>query len=166
MKIKKISLCAIIAALYVALSFSLSFFSYSPVQIRISEAFTVIPYFGSWGIAAVTAGCLISNLISPYGILDIVFGTAATFIGAVGTHILSKHKPGLWYLAPLPPVIANTLIIPVIFCMESGVFNPGSYLIFAAQIFAGEALSCCGIGIPLIAIIRKNRKLSDYLSEF
>jgi len=162
MPIKKITVCSVIAALYVALSFSLSFLSYSPIQIRISEALTVIPFFGSWGIYAVSIGCFISNLLSPYGILDIVLGSAATVLGTVGTYLLSKYKPKLWFLAPLPAVLSNTLIIPIIFCTEAGIFTISSFALFAFQIFVGEALSCFGLGIPTMLLIKKNKALSKY----
>ena len=115
---KVIFLCqaAVIASLYVALTMVSSMLGLSSgaIQCRFSEALCILPYFTSAAIPGVTLGCLISNLmVAGTSVFDIIFGTLATLIGAVGTYLLRNIKIGK-FLAALPPIVSNTLIIPFV----------------------------------------------------
>ena len=102
---------AIIAALYVVLTMlanALGLANY-PVQLRFSEALTVLPLFTGAAIPGLFVGCLISNILSGAVIWDVIFGSLATLIGAIGTYLLRRYK----LLPLLPPIISNTLIVPL-----------------------------------------------------
>ena len=103
---------AMIAALYVVLTMlanALGLSSYS-IQIRFSEALCILPFFTPAAIPGLWIGCLIANLMTGAIIWDIIFGSLATLIGAVGTYLLRKHK----FACTLPPVIANMVIVPFV----------------------------------------------------
>ena len=99
---------AVIAAIYVVLVIVFDYWSFGPIQFRVAEALTILPYFTPAAIPGLFIGCLIANILGGAVIWDIVFGSIATLIGAVGTYLLRKNK----WLAPLPPIIANTIIVP------------------------------------------------------
>jgi uncharacterized membrane protein len=156
---------AIIAALYVALTYLSAIMGLSGqnlIQFRLSEALTVLPYFTFSAVPGVTLGCLISNLVTSCAPWDVLFGTLASFLGAMGTHLLRKHR----FLAPVPPILANTLIVPfvVYYCYGLDVtlsaYPVGvALLITAACVFAGEFV-CCGIlGTLLQTLLIKNPRI-------
>ena len=113
---------AIIAALYVVLTYITNAFGLASgvIQVRISEALSMLCVFTPAGIYGVTIGCLISNLITGCAPLDVIFGTLATLIGAIGTRILGRKSK---FLAPLPTIISNTIIIPIILYYAVGAFS-------------------------------------------
>ena len=156
-----LALSGITAALYVLFTVvppfsALSFFA---VQIRFSEALTVLPFLFPETAAGLVAGCLISNFFSPLILpLDLILGTAATALGAVGTLSLRKCKNRriARFFAGLPPLMCNTLIVPVIVCLStpSEAFLP-VYAASALSVGLGEAAAACGLGIPLILLLEK-----------
>lgn len=99
---------AVIAAVYVMLTALFQPISFGPVQFRISEALCILPYFTPAAVPGVFVGCLLSNLICGAAGLDIVFGSLATLIGAIGSYALRRQK----WLVCVPPILANTVIIP------------------------------------------------------
>ena len=151
MKTRFITQAAIIAALYIILTYITNLFGLASgaVQVRISEALTVLPCFTFAAVPGLFVGCVISNLITGCTIIDIVFGSLATLIGAFGTYCVRKYK----YLASIPPILANTLIIPVVLMYAAG--TQYSFWYFALTIFIGEAISCGVLGTYLIKIIYK-----------
>ena len=108
--VKYITQGAVIAALYVVLVQVFNYWSFGPIQFRIAEAFTILPYFTPAAIPGLFLGCIIANLLGGAIIWDIVFGSIATLIGAVGTYLLRKYK----WAAPIPPILANTIIVPFV----------------------------------------------------
>ncbi|MEA4922826.1 MAG: QueT transporter family protein [Eubacteriaceae bacterium] len=148
MKIKYVMQAAIIAAIYAVITIVLSPISYGPMQIRVSEALTILPVFTSAGIPGLFVGCIISNLMGPYGLVDIVCGSAATLIAAFFTYKL-RNKP---VLAPLPPVIANGIIIGAELHYAYGV--PGLWACMG-WVALGELLACYALGFPLIKLLQK-----------
>lgn len=98
---------ALIAALYTALTLLLAPISYGAVQVRISEAFTLLPVLFPEAVPALVVGCMLSNILGGCMLPDIIFGTLATLLGAVCTYLLRKNK----WLAALPPVVFNGLIV-------------------------------------------------------
>lgn len=109
----------IIAAIYVVLTaFAKSVnLADGAVQCRFSEVLTVLPFFTEAAIPGVSLGCLLANLLMGGNPIDIIFGTFATFLGCLGTYKLRRHK----FLCTLPPVLANTLIIPFILRYAYGI---------------------------------------------
>ncbi|MBQ3081068.1 MAG: QueT transporter family protein [Clostridia bacterium] len=151
---KGITHAAIIAALYVVLTYLANLFGLSSgaVQVRISEALTVLPFFTPAAIPGLTIGCLVANIVTGSLPWDIVFGSLATLLGAVGTYLLRKKSP---YLAPLPPIIANTLIVPVVLAKVYGEGTPIPLL--AASVFAGELISCGVLGMLLLISLNRSK---------
>ena len=99
---------AAIAAIYVALTMSFSAISFGPVQFRISEALCILPFFTPAAIPGLFIGCFLSNLLCGAAVMDVVFGSIATLIGAVGSYCLRHNK----WLVCVPPILANAIIIP------------------------------------------------------
>ena len=142
---------SIIAALYVVLTYlaTLLGLSSNAVQIRFTEALTVLAAYTPAAIPGLFIGCFLSNIFAGGVIWDILFGSLATLLGALGTYALKKHK----YLAPLPPIIANTLIVPFVLRYAYGA--PGSIGYFMLTVGAGEVISCGILGILLITAVNK-----------
>ncbi|MBR4393765.1 MAG: QueT transporter family protein, partial [Oscillospiraceae bacterium] len=102
---------AVIAALYVALTIVFAPISFREVQVRIAEALTILPLFSGAAVPGLYIGCLLANFIGGAAVPDIIFGSLATLIGAVGTRMLRNKKP---VLGVIPPILSNTLIIPFV----------------------------------------------------
>ena len=150
-KVKFIVDAAVIAALYVVLTFISSLFGLSSgvIQIRISEALTILPAFTPATIPGLFIGCILSNLLTGGLILDVVFGSLATLIGAVGTYLLRKKK----WIVSLPPIISNILIVPLILRYVYGA--PDAYLFMVGTVGAGEIISCGILGMILYFAVDK-----------
>ena len=151
MDTRQLTLAAVVAALYVVMSWYANIFgiAFAGVQCRFSEALCVLPFFFPATTPGLFVGCLIFNLISPYGPLDVVFGSLATLLAAW----LTSRMPNRG-LAPLPPVICNALIpSAVIAWTMTGNFGPGfwtAYAMNAVSIGLGEAVACYGLGSLLL----------------
>lgn len=165
---------AAIAALYAALTYAAAAFNlaYGPVQFRFSEALTVLPVFTPAAVPGLALGCFLSNLASPLGAADWVFGTSATLLAAICTRAVRKITcKGVPVLAPLMPVLFNTFIIGFeIACLtDTGNFGFGNFTwaaLFAGGVCVGigELVVCYALGIPLTLAIRKS-KLEDRLFQ-
>ncbi len=154
-KTRFITQAAMIAALYVVLTLianGLGLANYA-IQVRFSEALTILPYFTPAAIPGLTAGCLISNLLTGCMPLDVAFGSLATLLGAIGTYALRKWK----WAAPLPPIIANTLIVP--FVLAYVYQFEGSIPYFMVTVGIGEIISCGILGMIFMGILNKYRNV-------
>ena len=150
-KIYGTAIGAVIGALYIIFTLIANMFGLSSgiIQIRISEALCILPCFTPYAIPALFIGCLISNIITGALVLDIIFGSIATLIGAIGTYYLRNNK----YIAVLPPIISNTVIIPFVL---SNVYKfEGSIPYFMITVCIGELISCGILGIILYNFIKK-----------
>ncbi len=107
MTVRDLTIAAVIAALYAALTVAFAPISYGAVQFRIAEALTLLPVLFPQAIPGLAVGCLVANLIGGYGIWDVVLGTLATLIAAILTYGLRKT---IW-LAAIPPVAVNAVVI-------------------------------------------------------
>ena len=151
--VQKLTNAAIVAALYTVLSyFSGSFgLAYGPIQCRFSEALCVLPFFfpeTGWGLFV---GCILTNLLSLYGPADVVFGSLATLLAAVWTARCRRK-----WIAPLPPVIANGLIVGALIAWAEVGFKPGFVAAFAYNgltVAIGEALACYVLGGLLLTVL-------------
>ncbi|MBQ9027603.1 MAG: QueT transporter family protein [Lachnospiraceae bacterium] len=148
-----IAQAALIAAAYTVLTLLAAGFDLASgaIQVRFSEALTILPFFTPAAVPGLALGCLISNLITGCVLPDIIFGTLATLIGAVGTYALRSNR----YLCALPPIISNALIIP--FILSYAYHIPGGIPFFMLTVGAGEFLSCMVLGQLLISALLKVR---------
>ncbi|MBQ4159511.1 MAG: QueT transporter family protein [Clostridia bacterium] len=153
-KTKAITQASLIAALYVALTYlaNLLGLASGAIQIRFSEALTVLPLFTAAAIPGLTLGCLLANLLTGCALWDVIFGTLATLLGALGTRYLSKKSK---WLAPIFPILANTLIVPFVLTYVYGLTDAMWYLFLTVAV--GEVLSCGVLGIPLAGAIEKSK---------
>lgn len=158
-----ITQAAVIAALYVALTYisnSLGL-AYNAVQFRLSEVLTVLPAFTPAAIPGLTIGCIIANISSPFGIVDIAAGSFATLSAAVVSYLLRKIRfRSIPVLSTIPPVIFNAVIIGLeIMLLENG--EPAVFFISAAQILAGQTVMCVVAGIPFMQAVKRTRIFTD-----
>ncbi len=144
---------AMIAALYVVLTMLANALGLAnhAIQVRFSEALTILPYFTLAAIPGLTIGCVISNLLTGCMPLDVVFGSCATLLGAVGTYLFRKYK----WAAPLPPIIANTIIVP--FVLAYVYMAEGTIPYFMLTVGIGEVISCGILGMILLGVLEKYR---------
>ena len=145
-----ICIAGVIGALYTAITVFIGPLGNAAIQCRISEALCVLPIFTSAAIPGVTIGCLISNVVTGCLWQDVVFGTLATLIGAVGARLLRK----LPYFAPLPTVIANTVIVPFVLAYAYGAEEGIPFLMLTVGI--GEIVSAYVLGLVLYFSLRKS----------
>ena len=137
---------ALIAAIYVVLTYFVSAFNLASgaIQVRISETLTILPAFTPAAIPGLAIGCFLSNLLTGCLPMDVLFGSLATLLGAVGSYLLRKHK----WLVPLPPVVANTVIVPFVLAYVYGA--EGSVPFFMLTVGIGEVISCYVLGSILM----------------
>lgn len=156
MKTKFITQAAIIAALYTVLTLFINAFNLASgaIQVRISEALTVLPFFTPAAIPGLFLGCIISNVFAGGLIWDIIFGSLATLIGAVGTYALRNKKP---IFAVIPPILSNTIIIPFVLRYAYGI--EGSIPFFMLTVGIGEVISCGVLGYILLKALEKNKDI-------
>ena len=176
---------AVIAALYVVLTFVANAFGLAnyAVQVRFSEALTILPFFTPAAIPGLTIGCLLSNILTGCALPDIILGTLASLLGAAGTYLLcnplhsqkanrdskrldkdtqkSCHANRKW-LAPIPPIVANTVIVPFVLLYAYGI-RP-LWLSFLT-VGAGEIISCGILGMILLNVLNKYRKQIFTINE-
>ena len=146
-------MAGIIAALYVGLGFLVLNLASGVIQIRFAEELTVMPVFTAAGIPGVTIGCFLFNLLSGAPVGDVIFGTLATLIGAVGTRLLRKQSR---YLAVLPPILANTLIVPFVLRYAYGAEDAIWFMM--VTVCAGEIVAAGILALLLRRLIEKNQK--------
>ncbi|MCI9270189.1 MAG: QueT transporter family protein [Dorea sp.] len=145
---------AMIAAIYVVLTYVFAPFSFGEIQIRISEALTILPLFTPAAVPGLFIGCLIGNILGGAILPDIVFGSAATLIGALVTYSLRDKKP---VLGPIPPIAANTVIVPFILRFGYGVNLPIPFMMLTVAI--GEVISCGILGMILYTALSRYQRL-------
>ena len=164
---------AMIAAIYTVLSVCLSAISYGPVQIRISEAMTLLPVVGIHNKWGVTIGCFMTNLIGFFsganilGGLDMIFGTAATLVAALISYSLRNIRfKKLPVLSAIPPIVINAVVIGWELCVViAGGFNAAVFAAQAIAVAAGQFLSCMVAGLLMVKIIENNKELKQRLSK-
>ena len=130
------------------------------IQVRFSEALTVLPFLTPAAVPGLFIGCLIANLVTGAMLPDIIFGSLATLIGAIGTWMLGKAALGkdekqkklFTWLSPLPPILANAVIIPPVLKYAYGILPMWFSVI---TVTAGEIISCGIFGLILLAALKK-----------
>ena len=153
---------SVIGAIYAVLTIALAPFSYGMLQVRVSEALTILPFFTSAAVPGLFIGCIIANIYgvlsgnSLLGVFDIVFGSLATLIAA---YLSSKARKK--FLVPIPPIIVNALVVGVM--MYYAFLNipelKGPVLVFIGWVGLGQLVACYGLGYPLILILQRYKKI-------
>lgn len=159
----KLVLTAVIAALYVCLTLAFYPISFSIVQIRVSEALTILPLIFPEAIFGLTIGCFISNCFSGH-VLDLIFGTLATLVSAIITCIIGKKIKNEYlkaFLGALPPIVINAFVVPFTYLAVSELEE--AYILAVLSVGAGQAIALFALGIPLYIAVKKlfKRKKGD-----
>ena len=152
-----ITQAAVIAALYVALTYisSAMGLAYNSVQFRLSEILTVLPVFTPAAIPGLTLGCFFANISSPFGVIDMLCGTLASFLAAIVSYALRKVTfKGVPVLSTLPPVLFNAVIIGLEIWYLDGK-TPEIFFISALQVAAGQAVMCIVAGLAFVRAVKK-----------
>lgn len=143
---RKITVTAAIAAVYIVLTIAFAPLSYGFIQFRISEVMTILPFLTPLAIPALFIGAFLANWWSLLGVVDVVFGSLASLLAAY----LTYKMPNKW-LAPLPPVLVNAVVIGAIWGLavpeEVGVLPAMAYVGF------GQLVVCYGLGLPLLHVL-------------
>ena len=157
LSVRDLTLAATVGAIYVVLGYFGNTFNltFGVVQCRFAEALTVLPFLNpvtGWGLFV---GCVITNLLSPYGPLDMIFGSLTTLAAALLTARCRKK-----WLAPAAPVILNAVVIGAVIAFQEVGFTAAfstAFVYHALTIGAGQLLACYGLGMVLLAVLEKSR---------
>lgn len=144
-----IATAAVIAALYAALTYASYPLSYGLFQLRISEALTILPFFTPAAIPGLFVGCILSNIGSPNGLIDLFVGSSATLLAAWLSYIM-PHK----LLVPLPPVVCNAVFVGVELHF---VIQNTPVAVGMLWVAAGEIIACYGLGLLLLFALEKTK---------
>lgn len=141
-KTSRITQSGAIAAVYVLLTMLAAAMGLASgeIQLRLGEALTILPVFTPAAVPGLFIGCLLSNLLAGGVIWDVIFGSLATLLGAIGTRLLRKNR----WLACLPPILSNTVIVPLVLTYAYGL--PGGIPWLMLTVGVGEVLSCGLLG--------------------
>ena len=151
--IGRLTQSAAIAAIYVALTMIVAPIAFGPIQFRISEALCVLPYFLPGAVPGITIGCFLANLLCGAAPLDVVFGSIATLIGALGSYYLGKkRKWRVW----VPPILSNTIIVPWVLRYAYGSTDLIPYAMLTVGI--GEILAIGVLGNILLVTLERHYK--------
>ncbi len=143
MKARDIAFGGMIAALYVVLTYVAQAMGLASgtIQVRFSEALCLLPCLFPAAVPGLFIGCVLANLLTGCALWDVIFGSLATLIGAVGTYMM-RNKP---LLSWIPPVLSNTIIVPIVLMKVYAVET--AWPLLTLQIFAGEMISVCLLGL-------------------
>ncbi len=147
--VRDLTFAALVAALYAALTLALP--AYTPIQVRVSEALTVLPFLYPAATPGLVIGCLVANIISPYGLPDMICGSLATLLACLWTQNLKSRA-----LAPLPPVLCNAAIVGAVLAWSETGFTAAFWPAFAANALTvglGELIACYLLGSVLLAVL-------------
>ena len=148
---RDLTFAALVAALYAVMGYfgDILSLTFGPVQFRFAEALTVLPFVFPAAAPGLAVGCLITNLLSPYGPMDVIFGTLATAVAAWLTVKMPR-----WYLAALPPILVNAVILPPMWAWaDIGAVNTAFWMACgwnAVTFILGETLVCYVLGTLLL----------------
>ena len=169
---RKLVTAAIIGALYAVLTMVLSPISYGPIQMRVSEVLCILPYFLPYTAWGLFFGCVVANLISAAGVLDVVFGSLATLFACLCMAAIGRKNAGSLKrkaLACLMPVVWNAIIVGATLTIALAGLNPlkefGAFLVFAGEVGAGELAVMFVIGLPLMNYLPNQKFFEDFINN-
>lgn len=151
--VQRVVKTSIIAALYAAITIALAPISYGPIQFRVSEIMVLLAFFDPFYIVGLTIGCFIANILGPNGLMDIIFGTFATFISVYAISITEKfvkNKRASLIIASLWPTICNGIIIG---WMLYYIYQL-PLLLSIGEVAIGEFIVVTVVGVPVIKLIQ------------
>ena len=156
-KTLKLANAGMIAALYVVLTVLAAQFNLAngAIQVRFSEALTILPVFTAAAVPGLTVGCVLANLLTGCAAWDVVFGSFATLLGAIGTRMLKKQPLLAW----IPPVVSNAVIVPIVLMKVYGVADAWWFLVLTVG--AGELISCGLLGLLLWKTAQRIPQIRD-----
>ena len=158
---RQLAIAGIIAGIYAALTLLLPIPQYHGIQLRVAEAMTLLPFLFPGAIPGLAVGCFLANLLGSPFVLDWIFGTLATLLAALWTRRMPNK-----YLAALPPVICNAVIvgaeIAYFATLDGAAFWP-AFALNALTVGLGEAIACFALGILLVNVLSRNAALKRYL---
>ncbi|OSB11916.1 hypothetical protein B2H97_02095 [Paraclostridium bifermentans] len=146
--IKKLVTTALVAAIYATLTLVLGAISYGPIQFRVAEIMVLLPFIKKDYIWGLTIGCFLANIIGPYGVPDIIFGTTATFLSVYAVYMTSKMMDGKKYallVSSIWPTVINAIIIGIMLNIFFGL----PLILSMAQVGFGQFVVITIIGVPL-----------------
>ncbi len=143
----------IIAALYVVLVLVFSFSSFGPIQFRVAEALTILPFFTSAAIPGLFVGCLIANILGGAIIWDTIFGSLATLLAAYLSYKLRKK---MW-LVPVPPILINSVVVGILLKYAYGI--PDGLMLLMGSVFLGQFVAVFGLGMILLSALKPFKKI-------
>lgn len=171
-KVKRLVTAALVGALYAALTMALAPISYGPLQFRVSEVLCILPFFLPYTAWGLFFGCMIANLASAAGMLDIVFGSLATLISCAGVALCGMRLgSGLKsrIIACLMPVVWNGLIVGATLTIALAGLNPlkefGAFALFAGEVALGELGVMFVIGLPLMTYLPKQKFFTEFVAK-
>ncbi|MDL2257670.1 QueT transporter family protein [Eubacteriales bacterium OttesenSCG-928-K08] len=158
MKTRQIAQSAVIAAIYVLLTWATLPIGSGLIQCRVAEALCVLPCFTPAAIPGLFVGCLISNILSGAVLYDVLFGSLATLAAALLARLVAKKlspKLSLW-LAPLPAVLINALVVGMVLAYAYGLAQEGTAAyVCILSVGAGQVVACYGLGVPLTLLLNR-----------
>jgi uncharacterized membrane protein len=143
---------AMISAIYIIITYLFAYMSFGHIQIRFSEILTILPFFTLAAVPGLLIGCLLANILFGAALLDVIFGSLASLIAAILTYSLRKKSK---YLAPVPPILVNALIIPFVIRYGYGVQLPIPFM--ALTVGAGQVIACGVLGLILLNFLERYR---------
>ena len=159
---RSLAMSGLIAALYAALSLVSTAvgLGFDAVQLRLSAALCLLPFLFREAVPGLAIGCLITNILSPYGAADLIFGTLATLLAAVLTRRIGRR-----WLLPLPTILCNAVIVGGLLAFvqtRAGAAFPAAFGFNALTVGLGEALVTCFLGLPLLRWLERNPAVCRY----
>ena len=151
---KDLAVAGLIAALYVLLTYLVNLFGLASgvIQVRLSEALTILPVFTGAAVPGLFIGCLLANILTGCALWDIVFGSLATLAGAIGTYYVGRKIPAL---GPVFPIVANCIVVPPVLMYVYGAEDAYWFLVMTVGI--GEIISCGVLGWLLYQVLKKRK---------
>ena len=163
LSVRRLTFAALIAAVYAALTMALGFISYGPVQFRIAEALCILPFFMPFTTWGLFVGCILANLLSPVGIMDVIFGSLATLGCCLCTAAIGRGWDGKSWgkciAACLMPVVWNAVVIGLLLALfsEEGKAKLALFFIYGAEVGLGELVVMFVLGLPLMRALPKTK---------
>ncbi len=141
--LSNLTTAGLIAAIYVLLTYFVILFGLASgvIQVRLSEALTILPVFTWAAVPGLFVGCFLANFLTGCALWDVIFGSLATLIGALGTYYLGRKIP---QLGPVFPIVANCIVVPPVLQYVYG--SEDSYWFILTTVGIGEIISCGVLG--------------------
>ncbi len=163
--IRKLTVAAMIAAVYLVLTMIFYVTSFQPLQSRLAEALAVLPYFTPVAIPGLFVGCILANIIGGNGIWDVVVGSLSSLLAAYLTYKLTYNKPKRKWLAPLPAVLVNAVVVGIMLSVLANNTTITSLFVNILLVGLGQLLACYVLGFPLMLLIERTKKINELFKE-